>query len=314
MVRMTKIFLVVLILAISGNALSGTPQIKIGSKNSADHVVLGKALYLYLKIHSLPVIDRTNYGGSMDLRRAILVGDVDLYYESLSTAWFNYFHKKSLETSSEYLFHECKKLDRRNNLYWYHFTPANRTFALVVGKFKSSEARIKSISDWIMFIAKTGRKVPVAIPRELAQSKELIRGLVKHYKEELKINKEVGYKIALVSHSVIPRLVSDGTYFTGLSFATLGEIDYFELVCLKDDRSYFPAYNLCPVVRKEVAERFARLPFLLDSFSAKVTTDALRRFDFLVSKKREKPADVAEEWLIDRKLATPEEVLEYSIK
>ncbi|HDM76488.1 MAG TPA: hypothetical protein ENG51_08460, partial [Deltaproteobacteria bacterium] len=277
-------------------------EIKIGSKNLADHVVLGKALCLYLKVHSLPVVDKTNYGGSMDLRRAILTGDIDLYFESLSTAWFNFFHRKTLESSPEYLYVECKKLDRKNGLRWLAYTPANRTFALVIRKDDSTKMRIDSISDWIRYVSKAGKKVTVVLPKELGQAETLMSGLVKHYVETLKLDSKFPYKAVKITHSLLPGLVSNGTYSAGLSFATLGKIDYFDLVCLKDDLSFFPAYNLSPVARAELVIRYVRLPFLLNMFCKKVTTDILRRFDYLVSEEKRDPEGVAKAWLIDKKL------------
>ncbi len=298
-----------LFILVSSCAFSGVDRIVIGSKNSGDHVVVAKALFFYLKIHSLPVIDKANYGQSMDLRRAILVGDIDLYFESLSTAWFNYFHKNSLESSPDYLYIQCREADRKNGLSWLHYTPANRTFAIVMRKIDCERMKIHAISALMKYLSRNNNKA-ILVPRELGQSKTLMKGLFRHYREKMKLKAAISCKILSVTHSVIPRLVGNGTYFAGLSFATLGKIDYFELECLKDDLRYFPAYNLCPVVRKAVIDRYVRLPFLLGMFTRKVTTESLRRFDYLVSEMKEDPERVAKEWLIDQKLVTLEQIEE----
>ncbi len=303
-----------LILSFSVVAFPASKQIKIGSKNTVDHVVLGKALFFYLKVHSLPVVDRTNLGDSMDSRRAILVGNIDLYFESLSTAWFNYFHKKSIETSPDYLYLQCKKIDEKNNLHWLPYAPANRTLAIVMKKFDCNRLNIHSISAWARYISNRKSVATIVLPKELQQSKTLLDALVSQCAKKLNLKGDIPYRTLEVTHWLVPNLIGNGSYFSGMTFTSLGKIDCFELECLKDDVKFFPAYNLCPVAREEILLRYPRLPFLLNMFSRKVTTDAMRRFDYLVSEKKKNPERIAKAWLIDKKLVSFEQASEYFIE
>ena len=312
MLRLTKAFVFfLLVMLVSCPVFSGSRGIVVGSKSSADHVVLAKALLFYLRIHSLPVVDKTNYGESMDLRRAILTGDIDIYFESLSTAWFNYFHKSAMVSSPDYLLGQCREADRQSGLWWSQYTPANRTFAVVMRKIDCKRLNIHSISAWISFLSRNNKKNYLLIPRELEQSESIVRGLFRHYGKKMNLKGKVSCKTLSVSHLVIPRLVANGAYFAGLSFAALGKLDYFELECLKDDFRYFPAYNLSAVARKSIIDKYVRLPFLVNVFSGKVTTDSLRRFDYLVTEMKEDPVRVAKAWLIDRNLVTLEQIEEF---
>ena len=67
---------------------------------------------------------------------------------------------------------------------------------------------------------------------------------------------------------------------------------------LADDKSYFPAYNVAPVVTKKVLDEYPQLRDLLRPVSDKLTDDVLIELNSEVDVDGREPADVAMDWLV----------------
>ncbi|MFF1823072.1 glycine betaine ABC transporter substrate-binding protein [Kribbella sp. NPDC058245] len=77
-----------------------------------------------------------------------------------------------------------------------------------------------------------------------------------------------------------------------------GRIKSLDLVVLEDDKKYFPAYNVAPVVSKKVLDQYPRLPKLFEPVSDKLTDDVLSELNAQVDVDGREPADVAMDWLV----------------
>ena len=279
--------------------------VRVASKKSIDQVVLGKALVLYLRSHSISAIDMTAYGDGAELRDALLRGKIDIYFESLSTGWFHYFGGRNMENNADFLYQELKKWDNTRKISWLPYAPANRTFAIVIQKEKARELNMYTISDLFRYMGKHRGKIQLLLPKELKPAHKLLVGLTRHYKKKMRIKRNLLSKTITVSHLLIPNVVGSGGWYVGLSFSTLGAIISDNLICLDDNLHYFPAYNISPVARDETLARHPRISFLINLFTRKVTTETLRKFDYWVSNKGKSPVDTAAEWLNSNNIVGP---------
>ena len=66
----------------------------------------------------------------------------------------------------------------------------------------------------------------------------------------------------------------------------------FELVALKEDKPFFPAYNPAPVFRQEVALRHPELVKALEEAAARLDSATLNRLVYLVELEGRDPAKV----------------------
>ena len=64
-----------------------------------------------------------------------------------------------------------------------------------------------------------------------------------------------------------------------------------------DDKSFFPRYLPCPVVRKQALEAHPELRRALESLAGTLPDRAMQRLNFEVDEKGRSPADVAREFL-----------------
>ncbi len=83
----------------------------------------------------------------------------------------------------------------------------------------------------------------------------------------------------------------------GEIFTTDGRIKALDLVVLEDDRNFFPAYNVAPVIREEVLKKYPQLRDLFNPVTAKLTDETLIDLNARIDVDGERPADVAFDWL-----------------
>jgi osmoprotectant transport system substrate-binding protein len=91
--------------------------------------------------------------------------------------------------------------------------------------------------------------------------------------------------------------VKSGEVNMGETGTTDGTLDALGLVILEDDKGIQPAQNLTPVVNTDFLDAHPDIPTLLDPVSQALTTEDLAALNLKVDANREKPDDVAAEWL-----------------
>lgn len=95
--------------------------------------------------------------------------------------------------------------------------------------------------------------------------------------------------------------VADGTADLGLTGTTDGTLGQFGLVLLEDDQGLQLAENLVPVLNAEAAED-ERLAAALAPLADVLTTEDLAALNLAVDDERQRPADVATEYLQEKGL------------
>jgi osmoprotectant transport system substrate-binding protein len=97
--------------------------------------------------------------------------------------------------------------------------------------------------------------------------------------------------------------LASGQVDVAVLFTTDGDIAAMGFVVLQDDLNLQPAENITPVVRQEVVVRYGRrFTDVVDAVTARLTTEALRGMNRLMSLGSKTPGQVAREWLRARGL------------
>ena len=100
----------------------------------------------------------------------------------------------------------------------------------------------------------------------------------------------------------VKQAVTNGEVDMGETGTTDGTLDALGLVILEDDKGIQPAQNLTPVVNTDFLDANPDLPDLLDPVSEALTTEDLAEMNAAVDVERQKPEDVAREFLEDKGL------------
>ncbi len=100
------------------------------------------------------------------------------------------------------------------------------------------------------------------------------------------------YDIALKYQALL-----EGRADVASAFTTDGEIATDELVVLRDDRHFWSAYNVAPVVRRAALTARPQIARVLNAVSPAITDRAAQTMNAAVEQSQQDPADVAAAFL-----------------
>lgn len=165
--------------------------------------------------------------------------------------------------------------------------------AFFVTKKFADAHHLKTLSD----LGKLGQPVVLASAPDCKGRSDCEGGLSQTY--GIKISKilPLGYASAQTYKSVL-----DGESQLGESSTTDGSLASQGLVLLQDDKGIQPAQNLVPAVSTSFLKAHPDVKDTLDGLMAKLTTADLTALNAKVGNDREKPADVAKQYLQDQGL------------
>jgi osmoprotectant transport system substrate-binding protein len=74
------------------------------------------------------------------------------------------------------------------------------------------------------------------------------------------------------------------------------------LATTEDDLGFFPKYDAAPVVRQDTLKKFPELEKVLNNLAGKITEEEMLKMNSRVDLEKDKPEDVAREFLIEKGL------------
>jgi osmoprotectant transport system substrate-binding protein len=83
----------------------------------------------------------------------------------------------------------------------------------------------------------------------------------------------------------------------GEVFTTDGRINSLDLKVLTDDKKFFPAYNIAPMLQTSTLKKYPQLKKVFGQIAAKLTNKAAVKFNYQVDVLGKEPADVAFDWM-----------------
>jgi osmoprotectant transport system substrate-binding protein len=86
-----------------------------------------------------------------------------------------------------------------------------------------------------------------------------------------------------------------------VAFGTDGQIAADHLVVLVDDKHFWPAYQVAPVVRRDSLERHPEIATYLNKLAPLLTDPVMRDLNYKVDGAKQEPADVARDFLAKHK-------------
>jgi osmoprotectant transport system substrate-binding protein len=165
---------------------------------------------------------------------------------------------------------------------------ATDTNAFFVTKKYSDDNGVKTLSDL------KGKSVVLAAAPDCQGRLDCEGGLSSAYGIHITKILPLGYASPQTYKSVV-----DGESQLGETSTTDGTLESQGLVLLPDDQQIQPAQNLVPMVSTSFLQQHPDVASPLNALMAKLTTDDLTKLNAEVSVDRQKPEDVAQQWLSD---------------
>src|SRR5712692_7215532 len=248
-------------------------KITIGSKFFTEQVVLAELLAQHIEAKTgIPIIRKTNLGGTLLVHKALLAGELDLYVEYTGTALTAVLNEIP-QGDSNAVYHRVKQLySDRFHLEVTEPLGFENTFAMVIRGGDAKNLHLQKISD----IAPLAPKWRAGVGYEFLERPDGFPGLTQnyglHFAESPKVMDLGLIYRALVDHQV--DIVAGNS--------TDGLIDSLGLVALEDDRHYFPPYDAVPIIRQSTLARFPQLRAALADLAGKLTPADIRHLNYAV--------------------------------
>ncbi|MCZ2403630.1 glycine betaine ABC transporter substrate-binding protein [Paenarthrobacter sp. Z7-10] len=279
----------------------GKADITVTSKNFTEQLVLGKIAVLATKAAGFHVTDLTNVPGSQPARDLLLSGEADIGWEYTGTAWLTYLGKKAGIADKAKQWQAVHDADLKNGITWGKPAPMNNTYAMAVrseavdklgGISKLSDIAKLPVKDRTFCIESEFNSRPDGF-NPMLEKYGLKRGAAKGVPED---------NIGIYDTGAVYSATDNGACNFGEVFATDGRIKALDLTILKDDKNFFPAYNVGPEFYTETLQKYPQLTDIFAQITPKLTDDVLQSLNYKVDVAGEEPADVAFNWMLDEGL------------
>lgn len=228
-------------------------QIRIGSKKFTESVVLGECLRLLLESEEVQAVHYREFGGTRIVFDALAAGDIDVYPDYTGTIRQEILSREQLPDDAA-----LREALNRRGIGLSDSLGFNNTYALALGRRRAEELGIAKISDL--------RRLPelrLALTHEFLDRGDGWRALAKRY--ELPQRNVPG-----VDHDVAYRQLLAGEIDVIDVYSTDAMIARGDLMLLKDDLEFFPAYEAVWLYRLKTAERLPALAASIEKLTGQI--------------------------------------------
>lgn len=266
---------------------SGT-AIRIGSKNFTEEYAVAEIYAQALEAKGFKV-DRSKFDlGSTQIAMAALQrGDIDLYPEYTGTGLLDVLHLPAMRDANAIYRTVRDAYAKRYHLTWLTPSPMNDSQALATTRAIAKKYGITTLST----LSPLAPQLRLATIPEFTSRADGLPGLQKFY-GGFKFKDVKTYDIGLKYDALL-----QGSADIATAFTTDGAIAANALVIVIDDRHFWPAYNVAPVVRDDVLAKHPQIATVLNAVSPLITDVAARQMNFAIEHDKADPAEVAAKFL-----------------
>jgi osmoprotectant transport system substrate-binding protein len=270
-------------------ACHSSPQSKItiGSKFFTEQVVLAELIAQHIEARTgVPVVRKTNLGGTLLVHKALEAGELDLYVEYTGTALTAVLNE-SPRGDSRAVYSRVKQLySDRFHLEVTEPLGFENTFAMVIRGDDAKNLHLRTISE----IAPIAPKWRAGVGYEFLERPDGFPGLIHSY------SLRFGESPRVMDLGLIYRALVDHQVDVVAGNSTDALIDALGLVALEDDHHYFPPYDAVPIVRQSTLARFPQLRGALADLAGKLTAADIRRLNYAVDAQHQDAAAVVRQF------------------
>lgn len=269
-------------------------QVSVGSKNFSEQLLVGKMAVILFNAAGAQVQDYTNIPGSSSTRQALLSEELDMVWEYTGTAWIAYLGETDPIPDEQEQWEAVKEADAEFGLVWLDPAPMNNTYGFAMTRESADELGITALSEIV--------DVPVeertfCVESEFNNRNDGFDPMLETY--DIPRGEEVPENnVQIYDTGAIYAATAQGACTFGEVFTTDGRIEALDLVVLEDDRDFFPAYNLSPVVQEELLAEYPQVEDLFAPVSEALTDEVLLSLNAQIDVEGKEPGQVAFDWLV----------------
>ena len=267
----------------------------VGSKDFTEQLILGSITLQALENAGANVEDQIGLAGTDATRKALINGDIDMYWEYTGTIWISHLGNTKPIPDSQEQYDAAAKADlQENDLKLLDPAPFNNTYALAIREEAAEDVGVEKLSDLKQLVQDNPDEATVCVESEFNSRDDGLPGLEKTYGFQFPKD-----NVALFDTGVVYQRTDKGEPCNfGEVFTTDGRIEGLGLTVIEDDKNFFPKYNPALEMRKETFDQYGpQLQKLFDPITKALTAEEMTRMNARVDVDGELPEDVAEDWL-----------------
>lgn len=277
-------------------------ELVVGSKNFTEQLVLGKIAVIALQTAGFDVLDRTNIPGSVPVRTGATSGEIDMNWEYTGTAWLTYLGMSEGIPDRTEQYEAVREADLANDLTWLPPAEMNNTYAFAIRSEAAADLGVSRLSD-IANLPVEDRTF--CVEAEFASRNDGFVPMLEAY--DLPLGSPDGVPrddVSTLDTGAVYTATDQGACNFGEVFTTDGRIESLDLTVLEDDRQFFPAYNVAPVIYTPTLEAHPELADVFAEITPLITDDVMIELNRRVDVDGEEPVDVALDWMRSEGLVT----------
>jgi osmoprotectant transport system substrate-binding protein len=286
-----------------GGAEAAKGPVTVGSKIDTEGSLLSQMIILMLRQDGFEVVDKSQFGTTSVVRKAITSGEIDIYPEYTGNGAFFFDEADSpVWKDAKQGYERVKLLDKdKNNVVWLTPAPANNTWAIAVPKALADKEGLKSLDDFAAYVNRGGT-VKLIGSEEFVTSEAALPAFQKAYGFTLKPSQLLVVQSGDTAQT--EKAASQGTdgVNAAMAYGTDGGLSAFGLVVLSDPRGVQPVYEPAPIIRGPVYDRNPEIASILEPVFKSLDLVTLQDLNARIAVQGQNPADVARSYLTGKSL------------
>lgn len=243
--------------------------IRFGSKDFTENLVVAEVYSLALEDHGYKVERKANIGSSL-IHNSLKNDEIDVYPEYTGTGLLSVLGE-DMQTDPKTVYKTVKTdYEKKFNLTWLDYAQANDSQGLVIRTEVAKKLGIKTISD----LQKHAQELRFASQGEFDQRDDGLPGLKKTYGDFAWRSSKV-YDNSL-KYNILDNNKADVTP----AYTTEGQlVNTDKYTLLKDDKSFWPPYNLAPVIREKTLKKYPEVKGILNKVTKTLSTKTVTKLN-----------------------------------
>ena len=282
----------------AGQDEAGKGPIEVGSKIDTEGALLSQMIILMLRDNGFEVVDKSQFGPTSVVRKALESGELDIYPEYTGNGAFFFDETDSdVWNDASKGYERVKELDEEAyNIVWLKSAPANNTWAIAIPKKLSDDEGINTLDDFAAYVNRGGYV-------KLIGSEEFVTSPVALPKFQevygFTLNQEQLLTVSSGDTAQTEKAASEGTdgVNAAMAYGTDGSLSALKLVVLADPKGAQPVYEPAPRVRGEIIDQYPEIADIIDPVFESLDLVTLQTLNAKIAVEGQNAADVAEGYL-----------------
>ncbi|TVR85717.1 MAG: ABC transporter substrate-binding protein [Spirochaetaceae bacterium] len=270
----------------------------VASKIDTEGALLGSMIVQILQNDGFAVTDRTQFGPTDVIRRAIINDEIDLYPEYTGNgAFFFGDGPRDVWNDATAGYEAVRELDREaNDIVWLQPAPANNTWAIAVREDLAEAEGLSTLEDLARYM-NDGGQVRLAGSEEFAARDDALPAFEAAYGFEFTSDRLLllsGGDTAVTAQAAARQ--TDGVNLA-MAYGTDGQLSALGLRVLDDTLGVQPVYEPAPIIRAAVLEEYSEIEGLLAPVFEGLTLEVLQGLNAAIQVEGRDASEVAREYL-----------------